>query len=232
VRMQPAADEELGALAAQLGILLTVHAPYYINLASEDPDKAAASKQRILDSCRLAAAMGARCVVFHAGFYQGKDEKETYHRIREAIEELQSVIGKHRWPVTLCPEVTGKPTQFGAVEEVLRLMQETGCGITVDFAHWYARQQGEIDYRKLLGQLPPKFHAHFSGIEYGPKGEKKHVKTTEQFFKPLARQLIDSGREVTLINESPTPYEDAAMMKKVLLRLQAGKGRRSSPSRD
>ena len=69
---------------------------------------------------------------------------------------------------------------------------------------------------QILKMLPKKIHAHFSGIEYGPKGERKHLKTTPKFFKPLAEALLNSKRDITLICESPQPYKDAAMMKRVL----------------
>jgi deoxyribonuclease-4 len=102
----------------------------------------------------------------------------------------------------------------------LRLKKETRCGITVDFSHLYARQQGRIDYARILKKLPKKFHAHFSGIEFGNKGERKHVRTTKKFFEPLARELIRRQVDVTIINESPKPYEDARMMKKLIVKLQ------------
>lgn len=133
---------------------------------------------------------------------------------------MQKSIARKGWQVTLCPETTGKPSQFGSLEELLRLRQQTGCGITVDFSHLYARQQGEIDYAKILTKLPKTFHAHFSGIEYGAKGERKHIRTTKTFFEPLARALIKRQANITIINESPKPYEDAIMMKKLIKKLE------------
>jgi deoxyribonuclease-4 len=93
----------------------------------------------------------------------------------------------------------------------------------VDFAHLYAREQGQLDYATILKKLPKKFHAHFSGIAYGKKGERRHLKTTKKFFEPLARELIKQKADVTLINESPRPYKDAAMMKKVITALLSAK---------
>jgi len=219
VRMSMDAAREVGALAKEKGITLSVHAPYYINLASDEKEKIVASQQRILDSCERAAAFGARSVVFHAGFYQKKTAEQTYALIKKAILEIQKKISKNKWKVQLCPEVTGKPSQFGSVEELLKLKKETGCGICVDFAHLYARYQGDIDYAKVLRKLPKKFHAHFSGIEYGSKGERKHLKTTKSFFEPLAKALLKTQRNITLICESPQPYKDAAMMKRVVTAL-------------
>ena len=141
--------------------------------------------------------------------------------VKKAILDIQRRIKNKRWKVKLCPEVTGKPSQFGSIDELLTLKKETGCGLCVDFAHLYARSQGQVDYEQVLKKLPKKFHAHFSGIEYGPKGERKHLKTTKKSFEPLAVALIKRKVDITLICESPQPYKDAAMMKRLLSALRA-----------
>jgi len=222
VRMKPEEAVAVGAFARQKDITLSIHAPYYINLAADDPVKLTASSERIQASCRMAAIMGARNVVFHAGFYQGRPAEKTFARIAAAVEKLQAFVQKNRWAVALCPETTGKPTQFGSLDECLRLARETGCSFTVDFAHLLARAVGDLDYGGVLDRLPRRFHAHFSGIEYGPKGERQHLKTTPTFFRPLAEELVRRDLGLTLINESPQPYKDAGMMKKVLEKLFAG----------
>ena len=223
VRMDLKTAKDVGALAKKKGVILSVHAPYYINLASYEKDKVVASKQRILDACERAQAMGAQNVTLHAGFYQKRTHEKTYQLIKKALIGLNETISLRRWQVTLCPEVTGKPSQFGSLEELLRLKKETGCGLTVDFSHLYARHRGEIDYDRILDKLPEKFHAHFSGIEYGDKGERKHIRTTKKFFEPLAKALVRHKLDITIINESPSPYEDAAMMKEVLRKLEKKK---------
>ena len=223
VRLDLKTAAEVGALAKEKGIILSVHAPYYINLASHEKDKFTASKKRILDSCERAHVLGAQNVTFHAGFYQARSAEQTYNLIKKAVIAMQKYIARRGWQVILCPEVTGKPSQFGSLEELLRLKKDTGCGITVDFAHLYARQQGNIDYARILKKLPRKFHAHFSGIEYGDKGERKHIRTTKKMFEPLAEELVKRKLDITLINESPKPYEDAAMMKKMLQNIQKRK---------
>jgi deoxyribonuclease-4 len=222
VRMKPEEAEAVGALAREKSIELSVHAPYYINLAADDPVKLAASRERILSACRMASLMDARNVVFHAGFYQGRPAGRTFARIAGEIEALQTALQKNRWAVALCPETTGKPSQFGSLDECLRLARETGCGFTVDFAHLLARSGGSLDYGEVLDRLPRRLHAHFSGIDFGPKGERRHLRTTPAFFRPLAEALVGRKVEATLINESPRPYRDAAMMKRVLEKLAAG----------
>ena len=226
VRMDHKTAKAVGALAQEKGIILSVHAPYYINLASNEKEKLDASINRILDSCERAHAMGARNVVFHAGFYQKRTAGQTYDLIKKAISGIQKSVLRQGWQVKLCPEITGKPSQFGSLEELMQLKQQTGCGITVDFSHLYARQQGEIDYAIILKKLPQKFHAHFSGIEYGHKGERKHIRTTKEFFEPLALALIKRRVDITIINESPEPCEDAIMMKKMIMKLELDISRR------
>ncbi len=220
VRMDIEAAKAVGALAKEKGIVLSVHAPYYINLASYEKEKLDASKKRILDSCERAHVMGARNVVFHAGFYQRRTALQTYNLIKKEIGRLQNSIARKGWRVKLCPEITGKPSQFGSLSELLKLKKDIGCGLTIDFSHLFARQQGKIDYPKVLKKLPKNFHAHFSGIEYGDKGERKHIRTTKKIFEPLARALIHREVDATIINESPKPFEDALMMKNVMTKLQ------------
>jgi deoxyribonuclease-4 len=222
VRMKPEAAEAVGGLARKKGITLSVHAPYYINLAADEPSKLAASKERIISSCRMAAGLGARNVVFHAGFYQDRSAAKTFTRIAKQIDRLQAAVQKQNWAVVLCPETTGKPSQFGSLDECLQLARETGCGFTVDFAHLLARAGGRLDYGEVIDRLPPRFHAHFSGIDFGPKGERKHLRTTPKFFLPLAEALVGRSVEATLISESPEPYRDAVMMKRVVGELEAG----------
>ncbi len=216
VRMKPEMAAAVGAQAEAHGIALSVHAPYYINLAAYEEEKVAASRQRILDSCHRAHLMGARKVVFHAGFYQKRTPRETYGLIRDQIRELQKKIRRASWKVALCPEITGKPTQFGATDELLALMADTGCGLTVDFAHLLARQQGVIDYEALMPVLPATLHAHFSGIEYTAKGEKKHLRLRPEDFRPLLNALRKHHKQATIICESPAPFEDAVMMKRMV----------------
>jgi deoxyribonuclease-4 len=219
VRMPRETAVAVGELARGLDIRLSVHAPYYVNLAAAEPEKVEASRGRILEAAHRAHLMGAGPVVFHPGFYLGRPEDRVYGLIRDEVLVLQEAVAKAGWRVRLCPETTGKPSQFGSLEEILGLAADTGCGITVDFAHLYARNRGEVDYAGVLSRLPSSFHAHFSGIAYTDKGEKKHLDTTEAFFEPLAEALVRSRARATLVCESPRPLSDAVMMRRVLERL-------------
>jgi len=216
VRMSEVSAREVGALAKSLGIALSVHAPYYINLASKEKEKIAASRKRILESAHKAHLLGATHVVFHAGFYQERGEDEVYKIIRSEIIRLMKALKNNNWKTALALETTGRKTQFGSLEELLRLRKEIGCEICVDFAHLLARE-GKVDYNEIFKKLKgaKHIHAHFSGIEFTAKGEKKHLLTKEKDIAALLKHIIKRRMDVTIINESPQPLRDAIKTKKI-----------------
>ena len=227
VRMSDDKAIEIGNLAKTLNISLSVHAPYYINLASDDKEKQAASKVRILESCKKAHFLGAKNVVFHAGFYQDKTREQTFKIIKQQIKDTLKIIKKNKWNVEISPEITGKKSQFGSLDELFRLSKETNCSMCVDFAHILARNN-EINYSKVFAKLKQlkKIHAHFSGIEYTQKGERRHISTKKQVLIPLLEHVIKLKSDITIINESPDPIKDSLLTKKLLGKILAkGKGR-------
>ncbi len=221
VRMSNAEAKKRGEAAKEVNLDLSVHAPYYINLASEEKHKIIASMKRILLSCERAHHLGAKYVVFHAAFYCKRDKEEVYDMVKWAIEKMQEAIKEKKWKVKLAPETTGKGSQFGDIDELLRLRKETGCHLTVDFAHIKARNNGKIDYKELFRKLKPvkHIHAHFSGIEYTAKGERRHLLTTKQDLLPLLKEIKKSKADITIINESPDPIGDSLKAKKLFANL-------------
>ncbi|MFH1380779.1 MAG: TIM barrel protein [Candidatus Omnitrophota bacterium] len=217
VNMSDGKASEIGALAKKLKISLSVHAPYYINLASLDKSKIAASKKRILMSCKKAHLLGAKYVVFHAGFYQNRSKNEIYDIIKRAMVDLCKSITLKKWDVALAPETTGKASQFGDLDELLRLRKETGCELCVDFAHLLARE-GKVDYASVFRKLKgiKHLHAHFSGIEFTKKGERRHLVTEKKAIIDLLKHIIKQKIDVTIINESPDPLNDSLKTKLVV----------------
>lgn len=217
VRMSNELADKVGAVAKKHGIALSVHAPYYINLASDDPEKIKASEVRIVESAERAHHLGAKFVVFHAGFYGKRSKEETYDLIRQSIIRMRKAIDDNGWKVILAPETTGKASQFGNLDELLRLARDAGCSLCVDFAHLLAREKA-VDYEEVLGKLKviKHIHAHFSGIEYTDKGEKRHLITPQGDIENLLKAIIKAGPDITIINESPDPMGDSIRTKKAL----------------
>jgi deoxyribonuclease-4 len=137
------------------------------------------------------------------------DKEETYQNIKKAIIEMQEERKKNKWKPELAPETTGKVNVFGSLEEIKRLVEETGCSFTIDFAHILAREK-KVDYekiKKLFGEYK-HWHCHFSGIEYTEKGERNHKKTGKENWKKLLESL-PKDKEIVIINESPDCVEDS-----------------------
>ena len=206
---------KIGEKAKELEILLSIHAPYWINFNSKEKIKIEASKKRILKSCESAHYLGAKRIVFHAGFYGDLKEK-AFENIKSQIVELMKIIKKNKWDVELCPEVMGKKNVFGSIEEISKLAKETGCGFCIDFAHILARYDN-YNFDLVKKSFPQKkWHCHFSGIIYGEKGEKKHKETETKEWKSLLKNL-PKNKEIVIINESPNPLKDSVKGLKLFL---------------
>ena len=218
--------KQCGQAAKEETIQLSIHAPYYINLASEEKEKREASKKRILDSCERGHYLGATNVVFHAAFYGKMTKDHVYELVKEATDDMQSVLDSKKWEVKLAPETTGKDSQFGDLEELAKLKKETGSNLCVDFAHLYARNRGIIDYKKTLDFIeeninPKELQCHFSGIAYTLKGEKKHEEMNDEnpSFSKLAEEIMKRKMNVVIISESPVTWKDSLKMKEIFEKL-------------
>jgi deoxyribonuclease-4 len=224
VKMGNGLAKECGAEARRLGIELSVHAPYYINLASEDSKKQKESVQRILDSCERGHYLGAREIVFHPAYFGKGDKEKVFQITKNHILDMQETIRKNGWDVKLSPETTGKHSALGSLDETIRLAKETGCSFNIDFAHLYARNYGKIDYGEVLDKVQAlrrrHIQCHFSNISYTSKGERNHeVMNSHPPFEPLAKEILKRKLDVTIISESPVTWKDSLKMKSVFERL-------------
>jgi deoxyribonuclease IV len=207
---------EVRKISAKLGVTLSIHAPYFINLAAVDLSVLERSKQIIIECCKVGDALGAKYICFHPGFYLKRDPEEVYEIIKKSLIEIKKEIDSLGLNVVLAPELMGKKSQFGSLEELLKLVKEIkGISLTVDFAHYLARY-GSIDYSEIVSKLPKKFHAHFSGIEYGDKGEIRHLPIDVKAFGKLVEALNKYEKEVTIVCESSDFLNDLILMKGVL----------------
>jgi len=203
-------------VSQKLDVKLSIHAPYWINLNSKEKIKIEQSKKRILGCCKVGNDLGARKIVFHAGFYGKMDKETTYQNIKKAIIDMQKVIKKNKWKVELCPETMGKINVFGSVDEILRLVKETKCNFCLDFAHLYARNLGKKKYKELYGPFKKfkELHCHFSGIVFGSKGERSHKATNEKDIRELLG-ILPKNKDIVIINESGDPVGDSVKSLKI-----------------
>ncbi len=235
----------LGRAAAERDIIMSIHAPYYVNLSSTDPKIKAKTKMHLLKSLKIARVMDAKKVVFHPGSGSGGDRKEILARAKAFLREILVEVAEEGLShIKLAPETMGKRNQLGSLEEVLELC-ELGSGLTpaVDFGHLHALTGGgflEISsFAAVLDRIEErlgkeclqKLHIHFSPVEFTAAGEKKHRNTLETgygpYFTPLAQLLVERNLTPTIICESAgRQAEDAMIFRDIYLKLLGKQGSR------
>lgn len=227
VKMGRDTARKIAESAQKLGIRLSVHAPYYINLNSPDKGKWLASQERILNSARLAALCGAENVVFHCGYYGKGSPEDAFQNIKTGLKEITSILKSERTPVSLRAETMGKRSQFGSLEEILFMCKEVdGLLPCLDFCHIHAREgkvNSYLEFYRILTKVSKKLgkealsnlHIHISGVEYGSKGEIKHLNLNESDFKydEWIQALKDFNVKGMVICESPIQEQDAVKLK-------------------
>lgn len=240
VRIREELARELGERARLHNIRLSIHAPYYISLSTEDPEKRRKTKGYFLDSLRVARWMGATTVVFHPGGGPGEDRRKTFDRAKSRFEEiLEEVSREGLEDIFLAPETMGKMNQMGSLDEVLEFCRlATQVVPCIDFGHLNALTQGRLkgkeDFDKVLEQIAGalgchslnNLHIHFSPVEFTRAGEKKHLTLKESHpygpeFAPLAEVIVERKLEPVIICESQgTQAEDALVFKSIYEKLK------------
>ncbi|WP_299028807.1 TIM barrel protein [uncultured Thermanaerothrix sp.] len=227
VRVTPETCAQIAMAAKETEIVLSVHAPYFINLNASD-DEWPKSRQRLMDAAYYGFLAGATDIVFHPGSYFGERTAQVMgkvvSRLQGCVEELQAKGIK----VTLRPETMGKSAMIGSLEDVLLMSREVPqVQPCLDFAHLHARAgDGSMNsynewtrvldaYASALGEDSLKrLHIHLSGIEYSAKGERNHLPIRESDFnvEALFTALHDRDCAGRILCESPNLETDALWM--------------------
>ena len=207
-------------------VSLSIHAPYFINLASEERKIVEDSKKRILDSLRIGNILNAKVVVVHAGYY-GKDQTVSGKKILESCQYISEIIEKESIVTKLAVETMGKQKSWGTLKEVVEASKKIKNVVPcIDFSHIYARNGGSINFKEIFDALEnlkvEGYHSHLSGIVYtlkkiGAGNEKKHVPLKEAGpdYISLAKEIMSRKSNMTIISESPILEMDSLLMKSV-----------------
>lgn len=235
VRVSDDKINKIKSEAINNNIILSIHAPYYISLSTQEEDKKIATIKYIIDTMMVAKKMGAKEVVVHAGSLLKLDRKYAVDcackLLKRAYDEADT-LGLS--DITLCPETMGKLNQLGNSEEIIKMCKVDDRLIpTIDFGHLYCRTLGKLNtYEEWLKELKiyieelgynrmKNFHAHFSKMIYTQNGgEKCHVTFEDKEFGPsfynVACVLKELKLEPTIICESAgTQSVDAKTMKEI-----------------
>ncbi len=207
--------------------VVTAHAPFYVNLNSKEEEKIEASIQRIIETALTAHSLNAFSITYHAAYYMETDPDIVFRRVVEGNKKIFEALEKENAKIWVRPETTGKKSQWGDIDEIIKLSKEFEYVLPcVDFSHIYARETGAFNsyddfctvFEKIgnnLGQTAlDNFHAHIAGIEYTKKGEKQHLNLAESEFnhKDLLKAFKKFDIKGAVVCESPNIEEDCKLL--------------------
>ena len=233
VRMKEEVSSALRKVSYELGIPLTSHGPYYINLNAREQDKIDSSVERIIQTAKISDLCGAESMTFHAAFYMKDSPYDVFDLVEKSLNVIEERLSRLDIEIELRPELTGKTSQFGSLEELISLSKSVAsCKPCMDFSHLYARTGSVNDYKgfcetleTLKTELGPQalkeMHIHMSGISSNSKGDLKHLNLEKSKFnwKDLMKALKDMDCRGYVICNSPNLEVDAAMLKQYYVAL-------------
>ncbi len=222
---------EAGKVAKEHDVLLSCHGPYFVNCCSPIKEKQETTKRNLFQALEAATLLGAKIVVFHPGFYQGQTPEVAKSNAVKLLREVIEKMKEEKWTAVLGAETTGKPSQYGSLDEVLELCNILGTEYirpVIDWGHLNSRENGKIKSQKDFEDIIKKIrdalgnegleglHCHFSEQVYSEKGEKYHIPLGTK-DSPNYNWLADIIRKrhlkFTMISESPLLEQDALKMK-------------------
>jgi deoxyribonuclease-4 len=210
-------------------IILTCHGQYFINLNAIEEKKINSSIKRILHASKIASMCGAWSITFHMAYYLNKNPLKVHEKVKTIVKNIVKELKNEGHEIWLRPETTGKHSQYGTLEETIKLSQEIEqVQPCIDFAHLHARSNGLNnsfqEFREILSKIEQglgkealkNLHCHVSGINYSEKGEKNHLSLQESDFnfKELIKALKEFKCCGIIISESPNIEKDALILKK------------------
>lgn len=232
--LKPETAELIGKEAIKNDVLISVHAPYYISLGNENIETYDKNVGYILKSLDYLKLFGAKKIVVHTGSCGKLSREKAFEVAKKQMDYvLDNYYKKGYDGLFICPETMGKSMQLGTVKEVVEMCKMDKCLIpTFDFGHINCFTQGSLkgfeDYKNILdytlaelGEYKTKnLHIHFSKIEYGEKGEIKHLTLDDKVFgpefEPLAKVIKAMNLEPSIISESKEiMMEDAIKLKNI-----------------
>lgn len=226
--------ELLGKEGQKNSVLISVHAPYYINFANPSDEMFEKSLKYVLTSFEYLRHFGGKHVVVHIGTNGKLTREEAISLIRKRIPICVDMLKANGFgDCKMCIETMGKYTQIGTYEEIVDLCTLDDMLIPCfDFGHINCVLQGGLktseDYENILSYAISKLgyekinncHVHFSKIMFSDKGEIKHLDFDNDLygpnFEPLAHVLKKLNLHPHIICESATKMSENALdMKRI-----------------
>ena len=230
VRINPSIIPAIREFAEKNDIVLTAHAPYYINLAAKEKPKIEKSIEHILNTARVLDKLGGYSIVFHPGYYMKRPKEMVYAIIKQNLKRVLDIARDEGLNVWIRPETMDLPSRFGSIEELFELTHELETLPCIDFAHIryrYGTNKLEL-FRDVLERYENVFgkeglrnmHIHMSGIKLDKRATHLNLKESDMPWQGILDLLREFNATGVVISESPNLEEDAIMMKNYFYKRQ------------
>lgn len=216
---------EIRDRARELGINLTTHAPYAINLCSNAKSIVENSKRMILETLKISEMIKSECVATHIAYYSGLTPEQTIEKLKSNLKDIFDKMKQHGIKnVKLGIETMARISQFGNMDEIIKLCKEVkGIVPYIDWCHIFVRNNGKIDYSEIFDKLEvlrlDHIYSHFSNSKLNTISGKfvdVHIPIKSYpSFEPLAKEILKRKIDINIVSESPLLEMDSLKMKNI-----------------
>lgn len=204
-----------GALAADRGIAVSIHAPYFAILTGEDPEASPRTLTALEHTMKLGRALGSRVIVAHTGYVKGRSPQQLHDLVERSLQVLEPKV--RSLGVALGLEVGGSDRAFGTLGDIALIAERFPfVHPVVDWAHLHAVSNGALTsvaafsgvFEFLRSHFPgwalDPLHCQFTDNQFGPSGEIRHVPYGDGTLRvaPLVEAALEAGVRMTLISEA------------------------------
>ncbi|MFP3913602.1 MAG: non-homologous end-joining DNA ligase [Actinomycetota bacterium] len=236
-----------GKAAAERGVRVSVHAPYFATLTPQDPDRGAQCLAALEHTMKLGRELGAPIIVAHGGATHDEEPGELMERINQRLERIAPKV--ESLGVGLGLETAGRDGAWGTLGDIALVASRFSfVRPVVDWAHLHAATRGGLTsrdaYAQVLGFLTSRFpawmvdplHCHFTDNLVGERGEVRHLPYGEGTLRvgPLVEAAHAIDLSLVMISEAREEESHlaiAAEARETMERMEAASARRIDSSR-
>ena len=221
-------------VAKKNNIVLSCHGQYFVNMNGGEKI-VAASKRMMIQAARIAWLASCFSITYHMAYYMKSSREEAYRNVKSNLKDILSKLKEQEIGIQIRPEIAGRLSQFGDLQECIKLSQELeNVQPCIDFGHLHARTNGKNnsyeEFCKILEEIEKELgkealeqmHIQVAGIAYNEKGERNHLNFEDSDFNyiELMRALKDFKVKGVVICESPNIEQDALLMQKIYRKIK------------
>ena len=220
---------KFGELAAERGIWVSVHAPYFAVLTVEDEDRAKQCLAALEHTMKLGRALGSRIICAHFGAAQERPAAQLIEMIQTRLRRISPKI--EHMGVGLGLETSGAERNFGTLGDIALLAEEFSfVRPIVDWAHVHAQTGGALTsqpaFTSVIDFIRQSFPAwmidplqtQFTDNLFNAGGEVRHLPYGEGTLRigPLVEAAMEAVLPMVVISEAREESSHDAIQQELL----------------